>query len=140
MTTPSMNSDTIGKAATCAGVGAAIVAYAEGMETTLTLPMMNNRTVPLWAAGGVAAGTASVLSDYTHDVLMPAWHISDKFSTSTGAVLAMGTGAAGSMAVFAAADPRILRELGYSQVAMYGILSESLGSYAYNQFVKPMMA
>ena len=134
-----MNRDTIGKAATCATVGAGITAVAEGPRTTVFLPMANTR-VPLWAAGGVAAGTASVLADYTHDVLMPSWSLDDKFSTTTGTVLAMGAGAGGSMAVYAAYDPRILRELGYSRVAAYGMASEAIGAYAYNNVVKPMMA
>ena len=49
------NKDMLPKAATCAVVGAGITGYAEGFSTTITLPMANNRVVPLWAAGGAAA-------------------------------------------------------------------------------------
>lgn len=134
------NKDMLPKAATCAATGALITGYAEGFSTTITLPMANNRTVPLWAAGGAAAGAASLLADYTHDVLLPAWAPEDKFSNSTGAALALAAGGAGQMAVYSAYDPRILRELGYTRVASYGMAAEALGTYAYNNMVKPMMA
>ena len=69
---------------------------------------------------------------------MPSWSVDDKFSDSTSALLAMGAGAGGSMAVYAMYDERILRELGYGKVAMMGMVTEALSSYAYNTFVKPM--
>ena len=53
---------------------------------------------------------------------------------------AIAAGGAGQMAVYSAYDPRILRELGYTKVAGYGMAAEALGSYAYQNVVKPMMA
>ena len=135
-----MNSHTLPKAATCGATAALITGSMEGYGTTLTLPMANNRTVPLWAAAGVAGASASVLADYTHDVLMPAWSVDDKFSNQTSAVLALTAAGAGQCAIYAAYDPRILNELGYSKVAAYGMASEALGTYAYNQIVRPMMS
>ena len=52
----------------------------------------------------------------------------------------MGAGAAGFAAVYSMYDPRILRELGYTRICAYGVLSECLGQYAWNTAVKPMMA
>ena len=51
-----LSHDTLGKAATSAGVGAAAILAIDGMGASVTIPRLG-RTIPLYAASGVAAAT-----------------------------------------------------------------------------------
>ena len=128
----------MGKVATSGLVGAAAVGTIEGMNATVTVPRLG-RTIPLYAAGGIAAMASSAAASAAHNVLIPALAEEDKFDDNTATALALVSAGAGSAGAWAAMDPRILNQLGDTKAIGYGLVSESVGSWAYNTMVKPMM-
>ena len=129
--------DTSGRAA-MAGLAGAGMSRAYNGSRTVTLPRMNT-TVPLYVAVGGACAAGSLVSQATHDFILPALSTEERFSESAPALLnavSAAGGTAGALAV--GVDPRVINELGYAQVIGFGLLSSAVGDYAWSM-VKPMV-
>jgi hypothetical protein len=96
--------------------------------------------MPLSAGVGLALVAGSFLADVAHDYIFPQIHVEDKVSEPVSAVLAGGVNTVGVASVFYLSSPSIVNTLGLPMIAMLGIGSEVIGTYAYEKFIGPMLS
>ena len=118
-------------------VGAVGGAYTYFMKPgTITL---FSYTMPLPVGVFAALVGGSLLADVAHDYIFPQIHVEDKVSEPVSAVLAGGINTAGVAGIYYLSNPEIVNALGLPFLAMVGVGSEVIGTYAYEKFLGPMI-
>ena len=123
--------DQMGRAATTAVVAGGVTKM---MDPSASIAVPNVGRMPLWAVSGACGATASLISDYTHDLVLGHLDASLKFEEAGATTLALTSGGASHAAVTAALDIRLMSEQGgFYKVATVGALSVGAGHWLWNQ-------
>ena len=93
----------------------------------------------LWAATGLAVGAGSYASALTHDLIIPAFAIDERWRDVRASGVALATTTAGNYGALYAMNSGVPGQIGLMQVAGFSIGAEIAGTYIYNSFVKLMV-
>ena len=123
--------DQMGRAATTAAIAGGVTKI---MDPNASIAVPNVGRMPLWAVSGACGASASLLSDYTHDLVLGHLDASLKFEEAGATTLVLTSGGAGYAAITAALDSRLMSEQGgFYKVAAVGAMSVGARHWLWNQ-------
>ena len=116
------------------GVSGAALAYFFLGESQGNVNLFNKINVPVPAAIGVATASGSLISDLSHDYLLPHINKNAKLTNIESALLQLSTSAAGTSGVLLLSG---MPTNNIANAALLGAASSVVGDYVNSKFISP---